>query len=198
MGPDNSPDAAWHERSRFLFVIAPSAVVTAIGVGLLARAQRTEGLADQAMTAMSEGKNEADRNLYYQCVTARGDWSGNHSEVARIQINMLKETTAAATAARETASNAQTQAQSASSLATDAKTISVKATQVASSSVQATKGVVVAAEKLIEATSKKEGDPNIRDARAALSEAKGNLAAKPEGTTPPMQAPPSPPLEKQR
>jgi hypothetical protein len=198
MGPDTDPSAAWHERSGFLFVIAPSVAVAAVGLGTVARAQRTESLADQATSAIADGQHEADRNLYYECVSARGDWSGNHSEIARIHSNMSKEHMSAVMTAQETASNAQTQAQSASSLATDAKAVSVKAMQTASASAQATKGVVVAAEKLIEATPKKDGDPAIRDARAALSEAKENLTPRPEGSAPRPQAPVSAPLEKQR
>jgi hypothetical protein len=198
LGPDTAPNAEWHERNRYVFVIVPSTVVAAIGVGIImGRAHKTEQLAAQATTTLVDGRNEADRYLYYECVSARADWSGNRSEVARIHVNLFKESLAASMAAQETASTAQTQAQSATSLAADAKVMSVKATQVASASAEATKSLATATEKLIEATPKPEAKAPILDAKAALSGVKGSLAPKPD-PTPRLQGPPSPPLQQQR
>ena len=191
MGPDTDPDAAWHERGRHIFILVPSAVVTAVGAGVIARAQRTEALADQATTALAEGKNEADRFLYFQCVSARGDWSGNHSEVARIQINMFKESLAATMVAGEGAAKAQSQAQTATSLAIDAKANSVKAAQGASEAADATRDLAAATEKVIDAMPKKDSDPSLREeAKAALAAVKGGVSPKPANSTP---RPPLPP-----
>jgi len=190
MGPDTTPDAAWHERSRYLFIMVPSAVVTAVGVGIMAKAQKTEALADQAGTTLYEGKNEADRVLYYQCASARGDWSGNHTEMVRIQINMFKENFAATMNAQETATTAQTQAQSAATEAHDAKADSMKAAQVATSSADATRNLASVTESLIDATPKKESDPALREAKATLAGIKGSGAPKQDA---PSRPPPSPP-----
>ena len=195
MGPDTSPDAAWYERGSHLFIMVPSAVVTAIGIGLLARAQKTEALADQAATVLVEGKGEADRFLYLQCVSARGDWSGNRSEVSRIQINMFKESLAAAMAVQEAATNAQAQAQSAASLAIDAKGSSVKAAQAASVSADATRNLATATENVIEAMPQKDANPALRDAQATLAGVKKSVAPKPEGSSAPP--PPLPALQQQ-
>jgi hypothetical protein len=91
LGPDTGPDAAWYEKSGYLFVIAPSAVVAAVGVGMMSHAQRTGDLGDRAAAIVNEGKNEPDWSLYYECVSARGDWSGDHSDLAKIQTNLVKE-----------------------------------------------------------------------------------------------------------
>jgi hypothetical protein len=154
MGPDTAPDAAWYERSRYLFVIAPSAVAAVIGVGVVARSQQTDALVDKTTTALSERKNEADRYLYYGCVSARADWSGDRSELTRVEIGLMKENLAAATAAQEAASKAATQGQSAMSVAIDAKATAAKAAQIASASAEATKDLAAATEKLMEAPKK--------------------------------------------
>ena len=213
IGPDPSPDAAWHERGRHIFIMVPSAVVTAIGVAAVARSQRTEALADQATTALVEGKNEADRFLYFQCVSARADWSGNRSEVARIQINMFKESLAAtmtaqeaaaaaqvaATTAQRGATTAQTEAQSATSLANDAQGNALKAAQAASASADATRNLAAVTENVIGAMPKKDSDPALREAKAALAGVKKSVAPKPDSPPPPTPPPtPVPALQQQR
>jgi len=192
MGPDTAPDAAWHERSRFLLIMAPSAVVTAIGVAIAARSQETNSLADKTTIALSQGKDEADRYLYYECVSARADWSGDRSDMTRLQISLLKENLAAAKTAQEAASTADTESQTATSLAIDAKTTAVKAAQVAFASAEATRDLAIATEKIIDAMPKKDGNALIRDAKAALAGRKDSIAPKPESATPRLQAPPSP------
>jgi hypothetical protein len=155
MGPDTAPDAAWHERNRYLFVITPSAVVAAVGIATMARSQKTDTLADETRTIVVEGKGEADRHLYYECLSARADWSGNHRELTRLQIELLKENHAAASAAQSAASNADAQASVATSLANEAKTTAAKASQVASASAEATKDLAAVTEKVMEAAPKK-------------------------------------------
>jgi hypothetical protein len=91
LGPDTAPDAAWYEKSGYLFVIAPSAVIAAVGVGMMSHAQQTGALGERAATIVNEGKNEPDWALYYECVSARGDWSGDHSDLAKIQTKLMQE-----------------------------------------------------------------------------------------------------------
>jgi hypothetical protein len=123
----------------------------------MARSQQTDALAEKTATTLSERRNEEDRYLYYECVSARGDWSGDRSELARIQIDLMKENLAAATAAQEAASKADAQGRSATSVATDARATAVKAAQPASASGEATKDVAPVNEKATDAMPKKGG-----------------------------------------
>jgi hypothetical protein len=165
MGPDNSADAAWHERSRYLLVIAPSAIVAGLGIGVVSRSQHTERLADQSAAALADGKNEADPYLYYQCVSARADWSGDRNAMMRVEISLLKENVAAAMAAQQTAAAAETQAAAAAIVAAEAKATAVKAAQTASASAAATRDLADVTEKLMQA------DPKKKDGGTASGDA---------------------------
>ena len=65
VGPANEPTATLLDEGRQFFILAPSALVTALGVHLVARSQATDTLAEQSASAIAQGKNEDDRYLYY-------------------------------------------------------------------------------------------------------------------------------------
>jgi hypothetical protein len=161
IGPDTSPDAGWADRSGFLLIGVPSAVLASAGAILIANALRAEKLAERTSAVLADGKTEADRFVYYQCVSARADWSGDHSDLARLQIMMMKENLAhlgaareTAAEARETAATASTQAQSAQALSVEAKASATKASQIASASAEATRDLAAVTEMLVETGSK--------------------------------------------
>jgi hypothetical protein len=199
MGPDTNPNALWHERSRYLMVIAPSAIITSLGAAMMIGSQETDHLRSQSSAVLREGKNEEDRFLYYQCVSARDDWSGDHTDTARLQIHYMKEAMSGSIAAQASANAAGTQSLAASSMALDAKTNALRASQVATASAEATKDLASIAERLVDAappkvdpTPSKVGANSRRETRPASTAPKspaGTAPNAPEPAPPPAPAP---------
>jgi hypothetical protein len=148
MGPDTDPRAEWHERSRYLMVLIPGAVIAGLGAATLFQARGTEQLARR--TALAASEKEDDRFIYYQCVKARDDWADDHTDSTHVQIELMKEAMNGSAAAQETASSARVQSQSATSVAIDARTNALRATQVATASAEETRDLASMAEKMIE------------------------------------------------
>jgi hypothetical protein len=167
MGGNTDPNAEAPEKYGYLLVIAPSVIATVAGVAMMGNSFKTERLEAQTATVLAEGKNDADRFLYYQCVSARADWSGDHSDLARLQVNMMKENLANAQDAQSTAVEAATSAQSAVALSAEAKASATKASQIASASAEATRDLAAVTEMLVETGSRKPAEPVARAPKAA-------------------------------
>jgi len=193
MGANADPNSAPLEKFGYLFVITPSAVAAAAGIVMISNSFKTERLQDQTTTVLVEGKNEADRFLYYQCVSARGDWSGDHSDLARIQVSMMKENLANAQATQAAAEGATTSAQSAVALSVEAKASATKASQVASASAEATRDLAAVTEMLVETGPRKPAEPVVRTPKpaAACPEAKPSHPPVPRPDAPTPAPPPS-------
>jgi hypothetical protein len=159
IGANTDPNAAPPEKVVPLLVIIPSVVAAAAGVAMISHSFKTEQLESQTATVLAEGKTEADRFLYYQCVSARADWSSDHSDLARLQVNMMKENLANAQDAQAAAAGATTTAQSAATLSAEAKASAAKASQIASASAEATRDLAAVAEMLVETGSRKPAEP---------------------------------------
>jgi hypothetical protein len=209
MGPDTSPDAQWQEKSRYLMILTPSAVVAGIGIASMVNAQSSDRLRYQAAHALAEAKDESDRFVYYRCVSARDDWSGDHADTTNLQIALMKEAASGTAAAQEVASSARAQSESATSVAVDARTSAIRASQVAHASAEAAKDLASVAEQLADSTPPKSERASAREKPAKIpvpapaKSAELPPAAAPAGPavsgppvkTAPPPAPPRPPVK---
>jgi hypothetical protein len=193
MAANTDPNAAPPENIGYLLVIAPSVVAAVAGLAMVGNSFKTERLQDQTTTVLTEGKTEADRFLYYQCVSARADWSGDHSDLARIQVDMMKENLANAQDAQAAATGATTSAQSAMALSVEAKASATKASQIASASAEATRDLAAVTEMLVETGPRKPPEPVARTPKpaAARLEVKPSHPPVPRSDAPAPVPPPS-------
>lgn len=200
MGPDTDPKAEWHEKSRYLMILTPSAVIAGIGVASMISAQSTDRLRYQTANALVEGKGDPDRFVYYRCMSARDDWSGDHTDTTLEQIALMKEAASGSAAAQEAASDARKQSQSATSVAIDARTSAIKASQVAHASAEAAKDLALVAEHLGDGAPPKNEHAPVREKPAKIQApppaksgeaplAPSASAASPAKTAPPAEAP---------
>jgi hypothetical protein len=194
MGASADPNGAPADKYGYLLIVTPSVVAAVAGVAMINSSFKTERLESQTAAVLADGKNETDRSLYYQCVSARADWSGDHSDLARIQINMMKENLTTAQDAQATAAGATTSAQSAMTLSAEAKASATKASQIASASAEATRDLAAVTEMLVETGPRKTAEPVARTTKpaAARPEVKPSQPPVPHPDTPALVPPPSP------
>ena len=193
MGHSADPNGAPHEKFGYLLVLTPSVVAAVAGVTMVGHSFKTERLETQTTKVLAEGKKEEDRYLYYQCVSARGDWSGDHGDLARLQVDMMKENLVNAQDAQAAATGATASAQSAVTMSTEAKASAAKASQIASASAEATRDLAAVTEMLVETGSRKPAEPVARTPKpaAARPEAKPSRPATARPDAPAPAPPPS-------